>query len=266
MFLKLMKHELKATAKLQLILAGSLLGVSLLAAGLLYFLWDLETSSIAVDILGVLTMPVVLLSVVAYGVAASFLAVYRFYKHKFTDEGYLTFTLPVSTDQLLWSSYLCLLLWALVISLTSLGSLGLVLNALLHTLSEDGMDLFTLMGGAWAEIWNVQYMDEALRSYVILSIAGSIVSMLAGHMVVMMAVCLGAAAAKKHKLLAAFGIGYGISIALATLQTSVMLGLDAAVGLPVWAAPAFQIVLYLALGTGSYLTVRIFMGKRLNLN
>ena len=266
MFLKLMKHELKATAKIQLILAGSLLGVSLLEAALLYFLWDLETSSMAVDILGVLSMPVVLLSVVAYGVAASFLAVYRFYKHKFTDEGYLTFTLPVSTDQLIWSSYLCLLLWGLVIGAVSLGSLGLVLNAVLHTVSEDSMDLFTLLGGTWAEIWNVQYMDAALRSYVIWSVVGSIVSLLAGYLIVMMAVCLGAAAAKKHKLLAAFGIGYGISIALTTLQTSVMLSLDAAVGLPLWAAPVFQTVLYLALGVGSYLTVRYFMGKRLNLN
>ena len=266
MFLKLMKHELKATAKLQLILAGSLLGVSLLAAGLLYFLWDIETSSIAVDILGVLALPVLLLSAVAYGVAASFLAVYRFYKHKFTDEGYLTFTLPVSTDQLIWSSYLCLLLWALVIGLVSIGSLALVLNAVLHTISEDGMDLFTLLGGTWAEIWNVQYMDAQLRSYVILSIVGSVVSMLAWHMVVMMAICLGAAAAKKHKLLAAFGIGYGISIALTTLQTSVTLSMDAAMQLPLWAAPAFQTVLYLALGVGSYLTVRFFMGKRLNLN
>ena len=271
MFLKLFKHELKATAKIQTILAASLLGVSLLEALLLYLVGNIQSNSAAVGILSALTLPVLLISVIAYGMAASILVIYRFYKHKFTDEGYLTFTLPVSTDQLIWSSYLSMLLWGLVVTLVSLGSLVLVVNVLLHIMSEDVLDLFTLMGGAWEEIWSVQYMDSEIRSYLILSIVGGVISMLVGHLSVMMAVCLGAAAAKKLKLLAAFGIGYGISIALSTIQTTVTMSLGTAAGvsgqqLPLWIAPVFQIILYLALGVGSYLTVRCFMGKKLNLN
>ena len=54
------------------------------------------------------------IAVVACIVMAFVLMIIRFYKNFLTDEGYLMFTLPVTTGQLIWSKLLVSVLWVVV--------------------------------------------------------------------------------------------------------------------------------------------------------
>jgi ABC-type transport system involved in multi-copper enzyme maturation permease subunit len=51
--------------------------------------------------------------------------IYRFYKNLLTDEGYLMFTLPTKTHQLITSKYLATLIWMSVSVLIIIGSAAL---------------------------------------------------------------------------------------------------------------------------------------------
>ena len=105
MFSKLLKHEWKANAGLLGILSLCALGVGLLGAGVLrameyvsqHMLTD-QMAAIATSGLGSI-MVFVVIALVAYALAVQFITLWRFYKNKFTDEGYLTFTLPVTCSQ-----------------------------------------------------------------------------------------------------------------------------------------------------------------------
>lgn len=271
MFLKLFKHELKATGKVQGILAASALAVSVLGALLLYTMYSKAEGVVVLQVMGVLMLPVLILTLVAYSVASNILLYYRFYKNKFTDEGYLTFTLPVTTNQIIWSAYLNILLWSVLSTVIGVGAIFLLVGAALTGAAGETVGMVEIWKAFWQAITQWTAMMPEMHSFAVLTLVGSVISGLAGMMSILMAITLGCTAAKKHKILASFGIAYGINLALGTLQSTVTMSLtmtvqNAGSTLPLWAGPLFQILLYLALGIGSYLTVYHFIGKKLNLS
>ena len=60
-------------------------------------------------------LSVLLFSAAVFGgsILAFVLMIYRFYKNLMTDEGYLMFTLPVTTGQLIWSKMIVSAVWLL---------------------------------------------------------------------------------------------------------------------------------------------------------
>jgi hypothetical protein len=102
---KLMKYEFKATARIFLPMFAALLAmaaVTRLTLGL-----RLETPHIISMVLSIMLM-------VSAFVLTLILTIQRFYKNFMTDEGYLTFTLPVSTGRLIWSKLIVAAIWTLV--------------------------------------------------------------------------------------------------------------------------------------------------------
>ena len=107
MFTKLLKHEWRATRGMLGTLCLVCLGASLLGGGTMRYLIGAtfqEAQHDAIVVLNVLAMVAAMIVVAVAGVAGLFLYIGRFYKSRFTDEGYLTFTLPVNTHQNLLSS------------------------------------------------------------------------------------------------------------------------------------------------------------------
>lgn len=136
MFLKLLKQDFRATARLMLpvyvaavLLAilsrlGPALQSGRVDGGFLYIFTQL------MSILFVLAMfAVVIVSFV--------LMIWRFKRNLMSDEGYLMFTLPVSTGELIWSKLIVAIAWffcsAVVVSLC----------ALLVSYKNDMLDIFT---------------------------------------------------------------------------------------------------------------------------
>ncbi len=92
---KLFKHEFQSYWRILIPVWCVLLGIA--AFGRLLFLFESDT--VIYDIVSGSSIFFYVLSVVVALVFPMVLAVIRFYKNLFTGEGYLTFTLPVTTGQ-----------------------------------------------------------------------------------------------------------------------------------------------------------------------
>lgn len=107
---KLLKHELKATSRL-------LLPIFLILA--VFTVMDRIVLSLNIykgvlaTISGFITFAYGV-SILAVIIVTSVFVIYRFYKNLMTDEGYLMFTLPVKTTELINSKLLVAVLWTSV--------------------------------------------------------------------------------------------------------------------------------------------------------
>ena len=102
---KLMKYELRSAMKLFVPLWIAVLVLAFVNS--LMVNPDLEKYTGAIpDFLSNLTMIAYTMTVVAILIVAAVYIVLRFYQATMKDEGYLTFTLPVSIDSILWTKAL----------------------------------------------------------------------------------------------------------------------------------------------------------------
>lgn len=223
MFSKLLKHEWKANWGLMSILTLAAVGVGILGTIALRVLVNYgdmisESESFLVLLLFPLGMLVFasFVSLVIYVVAVSYVLLFRFYKNKFTDEGYLTFTLPVNSHQIFLSSALNMLIWW-VISIV----LMVILFAcmILFGTATDGLVNMDII----RSFKNMEYVWEALgeifgqilgESYGVLGLVTVVVTPVYSVVLWMTCITLGAVVAKKHKILAAIGISYGANVVL----------------------------------------------------
>ena len=143
MFSKLLKHEWKANWGLMSVLALAVIGAALVGTIALRVLVNYgdkiaESESFLFLLLFPLGMLVFVsfIALAIYAAAVSFVMMFRFYKNKFTDEGYLTFTLPVKTSQIFLSSALNMLIW-MVISVVLVVVLAAVM--ILFGTATDGL-------------------------------------------------------------------------------------------------------------------------------
>lgn len=119
---KLIKYDLKYGARIFIIIHAIIFAASVL--GRFLFLERLDFSADANRLIAPITLFITLylLLFISLNIGVSILVAARFYKNLFTSEGYLTWTLPASPLQHLWSK---------IIS----GTIWLVLNILITALS-----------------------------------------------------------------------------------------------------------------------------------
>ena len=115
---KLFKYEWRSISKLLLPIHGFVLLFALLSR--FYFTISGGTDALLntdSTIIGTLTMLLIFALVIVISSIAIFTYIYsgyHFHKNVFTDQGYLTNTLPVTPSQLLLSKELAALLWLLI--------------------------------------------------------------------------------------------------------------------------------------------------------
>jgi len=214
MFAKLLKHEFRTVGR-------SLFPVSiaaLLSAVFGYFITLIATSNIelnnysAIDSLAGILQGSIYLFLIIYAVGCSISLYLRFYRTKFTDEGYLTFTLPASTHQILLSSILNMVIWFVIILVVVFVSVILLAAPLLARLDDL--------------IYHIQEPVASSKPPIgvtLVNILEAICTMCYGLILPLLAITLGSLLAKKHKLLAAFGIGYAINLAVSLISGILMI-------------------------------------------
>jgi hypothetical protein len=106
---KLMKHEFRATARVMLPLIGALLVVSLMAN--FSFRANSGTASTFLDIMSTFIIVLFFLAIFAVGIATVVIMINRFRSNLLKDEGYITFTLPVSMHSIIWSKLIVSTIW-----------------------------------------------------------------------------------------------------------------------------------------------------------
>lgn len=213
MFTKLLKHDIKSCAPLLGILSACLVGAAILAGLDIRFILSNTTSPETLNVPGYIFIAFAYLGFIAYLIACFFVPLSRFYKSRFTDEGYLTFTLPVKTSQIFLSSALNMMFWQIVEILVIAVSISiLLLIAVPATEFEAMLQAFRELPLVLDEIFD----GTVWASYLIILP----VTWISGVVIPMTAVVIGAITAKKHKILAAIGIYYGITVLSSILSSA----------------------------------------------
>ena len=236
MFTKLLKHEWRATRSIVALLCVIILISGLTIGGVMYYMLRTESQqsenvslaeggfAIVVeeedaamsDLSMVLCMVLLSCGIVAIAVccaAVVFFLVYRFYKRCFTDEGYLTFTLPVSNHQILLSSIVNCIIGTLLVILAAALAVVIIFGMFLLAINSIQTIIWADVWTAWDEVWQ-QLRDSFVKNIDQLALLGfsSIASALGSLICLMLSVTVGAMLARKHKILAAVGVYYGISM------------------------------------------------------
>ena len=113
MLLRLLKQDLRATGRIMIVLYAAVLVLAAVSRLLSTFM-DKTVGNMLILIFSRVISILFVIAVVACVVMAFVLMLIRFYRNLVTDEGYLMFTLPVTTGQLIWSKLLVSVLWVVV--------------------------------------------------------------------------------------------------------------------------------------------------------
>ena len=224
MFSKLLKHDWKSNSVLLGILSLCALGAGVLGIFVVRGMIRLEKTAEnanaaalgATGLDSLLSFIVIFLAI--YLVAVQFINIIRFYKSRFTDEGYLTFTLPVNVHQIFLSSFLHILLWLVI-------SVAVVIASAFMIIVIGGWETLQETAGILQD--NLTDTSDTLanypgyETYQLLSTIATICSVVYNLVLIMTSITLGAVLAKKHKILAAIGMYYGINIVVG-LVTSIL--------------------------------------------
>ena len=160
------------------------------------------------------------MAVVICCAASVFVVIWRFYKSRFSDEGYLTFTLPVNHHQLLLSSILNSLFGIVLVFLAA--AAAVVLSCILLLMGFP-MDFWPEAAGAVGRAFGTLMESMEGNWLIFWKVLGTmLLSGLHQIVVLMLAVTIGAMIAKKYKLLAAVGAYYLIGLVQVIVQMVVM--------------------------------------------
>lgn len=266
MFAKLLKHEFRTSKSILGLLSLVALGVAVLATIALKLVVCSAGNQLMLIATPMLDFSVIAL--VIYAVAGELLLLAQFYKSKFTDEGYLTFTLPASPHVIYLSSLLNILIWSILVVLTLVVSFGIVL--LFGTSPDQLINTRRFANVEWqrsfAEVSAVLGLD-ALDT--LISLIRALISMVFSVVLSTTSITIGATAAKKHKILAAVGIYYGISMVITMVQNMLLVPMtyrNATNLEAIWDfTGTVQTVIWLACIVVGYFLTTHMMKKKLNL-
>ncbi len=241
MLKKCLKYDLQFIWRIWWILAVSVIGIGTFASLCLRFgiegmFRNPEDVSILATI-GFILM--IFLAVMAVFALAAFMTVtpilvyYRFYKHFYSDEGYLTFTLPVSRrtlylsktlNALIWTAAsVCVILVVVLIGMLIIPSPSMIDDGELSSTVVGPFNLAAYSGigqlfraiWKWTGAWSLAYFVEGLALLVLLQLFSS--------GIIQLCITIGSILAKRHKLLAAIGIYYAVYSVLSIVSQFVFL-------------------------------------------
>ena len=237
MLRKLFKYDFKGMGRLIVPISLLAIAVALAGSAALFGMKNISGAGIGsvtefalTAILSIIFITSVF-AIVAYSVLCFVVIFARFYKNFFSDEGYLTFTLPVTTRQLMLSKLFASVLWwiaaviitaVLAVLMISVGSApaGAFLNVNILT---DMWKMFSPLTG------------EAGVGMLIMTAVCAVVQWTCMICMVFLAITIGSTVARKGKVIASVGFYFAINSAveivfviLATVCGVVLENLDAA--------------------------------------
>lgn len=225
MLKKLLKYDMQPIYKVWWIIAASVIGISVVGAISLRLFVEATMANDVSMFFSVIWMFVGIFSII--GVISSIaitsiLAHYRFYKNFYTDEGYLTFTLPASRKILLFSKTLNTLIWETAHTVLIL-ICALIYFIIVPPGGEDSIinpivfeEFGKIISATWKTTgaWLILYVFE----FLILAVCTRAFSII----LIELCITIGAIISKKYKLLVAIGIYYLVNGALSFASQLIM--------------------------------------------
>lgn len=215
MLKKLLKHEWKATWKLPTALILILQVITIFAGSTFASpIWDSDLEGL--DLLVILVWMLYYFAIIGVSLGIMIYMAVRFYKSMYTDEGYLTHTLPVTSHQLLISKVLPMIAWSALAMLGILASVC-IFGAMAVNYLQPDVTVTEMITEIMQEIM-VEGVIPFLISLLFLGVAG----LLSGAMMIAGSITIGQLVGK-HKILGSIGAYFAISTVVQILLVIVMI-------------------------------------------
>ncbi|MBS7338739.1 MAG: hypothetical protein KIH00_00640 [Lachnospiraceae bacterium] len=220
---KLLKHEWKAHWKVPTLLLGVLMIIAVVA-GLTFLMpiWDSEWIGLPLSAMMLVMLFYMAMIAASFGIVLYFAV--RYYKSMFTDEGYLTHTLPVTARELLFGKIITMTAWNLIAGIVVLLSIavffGIVILALASKDSSFAFDFFDFLS-EMKEVFASPYM-EGFGGFCASMIAMALTGSVGGTMIIIGSVNLGQMV-RKHRILGAIGAYFAIYSVIQIIVFAVMM-------------------------------------------
>ena len=288
MLKKLMKHDFRALSRTLFPLQIGVLGgglVATLLTALTIRLGENASGSGGSALLRQLIMGIsasasvlIGIGIMASALITLLLICYHFYRSFLGDEGYLTFTLPVSTSKLIWSKLLTGMLWTLINAVVVMVTLLIFSVFGTTTNSIANMEVLQAFRMFFTDILPQasQYVNVPLMSVEIVVIG--ILGLASQMLEIYFAIVIGGQVAKKHRILAAIGMYLLINMGVGMISTAFMSIVTLGEGVAsltlntVQEVSAFMTsffgwygVLFAGLAVGFFFLIRSIFKKNLNL-
>lgn len=242
----------------------AIIGISgLLTGGISrYMTWSSVTGNGFMVAVYTVILTAAVLAIFGCCAGAMYLLAYRFYKSRFTDQGYLMLTLPVTTHQQLLAS-----ITNTIIGMALVGIAAIVSAAV-------GMSIFllTFEQGAAAEMWQVllntwrsfEAMLLVPTSWLSVKVLEMGIAFLTDIILFMLALTVGAQA-RKQPVLKGAAVYIGIDILLSEANSLFVLFIDGNLEYPQMWGAVFSCLLYAAAAAIAYFVMHHILDKKLNL-
>ena len=232
MLKKLMKHDFRALSRTLVPMQIGVLGGDLVATLLTALTIRLGENTANTGgsallrqlIMGLSATASVLIgiAIIASALVTLLLICYHFYRSFLADEGYLTFTLPVSTSKLIWSKLLTGMFWILInaivvmVTLIIFSVFGTTSSGIVNQEVLQGYRMFfTELLPQAAQYVNVPVMSVEIAVIGVLALASQMLE-------IYFAIVVGGQIAKKHRILAAIGMYLLINMGVGMISTAFM--------------------------------------------
>lgn len=199
MFAKLLKHDLRAVFKYWWIGAVAALGVSVFG-GFSIMLGNANTRYTSLTDLGVAGTFLSIIGILLIPLFTQIILIIRYYQHFFSDEGYLTFTLPVKKTSLLDSK----LVTGFIYMLSSY--LLMVVSFFIMCLIPEPEDIKYMFDLGLGDMSKYDVIN------LILVLVAGVVYIFLFNAFIYACMTFASSIAKKHKALAGVGIYIGVRV------------------------------------------------------
>ena len=216
---KLLKHEWKTVWKIPVLLFGILMIVAA-AAGLTFALPIWDSDWIGLPMSGVMLLLLYYFAIIATGIGISIYFAVRYYKNMFTDEGYLTHTLPVTARQLLLNKVITMSVWNLISGIAVIASMmvfgGVAVMSLGAKHGGFAMDILDAVD-EMKDFWHSSF-SMGFTTFGITIVCLMLASAVQNAMMIIGSITLGQMV-HKHKILGSIGAYFAISAVIQVVTT-----------------------------------------------
>lgn len=243
MLKKLLKYDLGTVMKYWWIAAVTVIGLSVLSGFSISVLAvDALYLNVMIYIIAIMVIFATVLSYSAFMILTIVFIFVRFYKNFFSDEGYLTFTLPVKRSQLLNSKLITAVITTSATTIVTFAGLAALLCIGLSQVPEFWEELKLALGEA------IDYLGAYSVIYIVEFILLMFLSTLFSVLCLFNCITFGAVIVKKAKVIAAIGVSYGVSMINSIIVQIVSVSVTADLAILAEKASQDSITLLIALG------------------
>lgn len=276
---KLIKHEWKAVWKVPALLLGILMIIAAVA-GLTFVLPIWDSDWIGLPMSGIMLIMMFYVAMIGASLGIVIYLAVRYFKNMFTDEGYLTHTLPVTSRQLLISKVIIMSVWELLSSIGVLFSLVVFGGVAVFSLASKEGDFALLVIEAMKELgnlWDMPFFKD-FQIFGVITVFMELVSCFSEAMIIIASITMGQMI-RKHRVLGSVGAYFAINAVIQGIFTVIMfpmmikMTLDNAFLYRFETSPfsfytimfTIMSVVYLAVGVGLYFLSEYLVHKQLEL-